>query len=237
MSSMVSSDIDDPQRFWPYYFVLEETPPGVMPWLSPGPIARQALAAMRKPFRAWETGLFFEVTDYYYELARERRLKPVERAIRDVGDRLEWRVERVSAHDGVYMSASGKTESAKLIGGRHINPRCLDDYVDRSSELMRSIGLDGYRSDWQLGGDPETAAVYQEALDWAQAGVVVLQQSLAWPFTGILPWSQHDNRPAHRVVFQYALVLGLTSLRKAKPWFRAALYFDPTDHFGASDFL
>lgn len=237
--SLIGHDGPEAQRLWPDTFGMEQTPAWVMPWLSPGPVARQALAVLPYPLRACETGLYFDAEEAYSAWAECRRLKAVEKAIRDLGDRLEWRLERVSALDdeSTPEEYAAYEASAKVVGGYLINPRCLDDYVLRAYALMESIGMHEDNPDWKLDRDPETTAVYQEALDWAQAGVVVLQQSLPWPFTGVLPGDVIDNRPAHRALFALATILDAKSRRKAKPWFTAMLYMNPDDNMGVRDFL
>jgi hypothetical protein len=237
----------DDRDLWPYPFGMAETPPWVMPWLAPGPVAQQALAALPFPLRACQTGQYFDAEDFYSEYfdANEfseepaRKLKAAERSVRDLGNRLEWRLERVWALDDESSpeEVAAYEKAAKSIGGCHIHPRCLDDYVLRAYDLAESIGMHEDNPDWTLEPDPESAEVYRAALDWAQAGVVVLQQSLPWPFTGVLPWAINDNRPAHRALFAYASLLSVKSKRQAKPWFRAMLHMNPMDNMGVRDFL
>lgn len=237
--SLIGYDGLEAQRLWPDTFGMTETPPWAMPWISPGPIARQALAVLPYPLRACETGCYFDVDLCYEQWAEVRRLKAVEKAIRDLGDRLEWRLERVWGLDSESTSEEYEAyeKSAKVVGGCYINPRCLDDYVTQAYALMESIGMDEDNPDWKLDRDPETTAVWQAALNWAEAGVVVLQQSLPWPFTGVMPWKVNDNRPAHRALFAYASILDAKSRRKAKPWFTAMLYMNPDDNMGVRDFI
>jgi hypothetical protein len=113
------------------------------------------------------------------------------------------------------------------VAGRLIVPRCLDAYV---MEAYVAAGLGD-------GEDPAEADIDDEDLDealaWAEAGVCVLQQSLPWPFTDCLPYSELDNRPTHRVLYAYASLLGRRHPRKAMPWFRAMVYLNPPDNMGA----
>lgn len=231
------------RRLWPYPFGMTETPAWVMPWLTPGTVARQALAAMPYPLRACETGFTFDPDSFegygddylLVEGAAKKRIRAVEKSMRDLGERLEWRFERIWALDeeSTPEEVAAYEKSAKPVAGRYINPRCLDDYVIHAYQLMESIGMHEDNPDWELGTDTKSATVYQDALDWAQAAVVVLQQSLPWPFTGVLPYPQIDNRPVHRALFAYALLLDAKSKRNAKPWFRAMLYMNPEDNMGA----
>lgn len=232
---------ENERQLWPYPFGMSGTPPWVMPWLAPGAVAQQALAAMPYPLRACETGITFDPgcfggwsDDAFLEGAQKKRMRTVAKSIRDLGERLEWRFERVWALDEESRpeEVAAYEKSVKVICGLYLNPRCLDDYVMHTYRLMESIGMKDDNPDWELASDPHSIAVHAEALDWAQAAVVVLQQSLPWPFTGALPYSVTDNRPAHRALFAYALLLSMKSERKAKPWFRAMLYMNPDDNMG-----
>lgn len=224
---------------FPDSFGISETPQWSMPWLAPGPIARQALAVLPHPLHACQTGAYFDAEEFYDQWESERRLRKVEKEIRAAGNRLEWRLERVWAVDdeSTPEERAKYEESATSVAGYDINPRCLDDYVTVAYDLMATIGMDEDDPDWGLGRDPQSVAVYEAALDWARAGVVLLQQSLPWPFTGVLPWAVNDNRPAHRAVFVYALLLAARSPKRAKPWFRAMLYMNPDDNMGVTSFL
>ncbi|MDV3133319.1 hypothetical protein [Mycobacterium sp. 29Ha] len=224
------------QQLWPNPFGMDATPTGVMPWLAPGQVAREALACLEFPPRACQTGSYFDAADFYSQWP-VRQLKAVERAIRDAGPRLEWRLERVWDVD-VESSPEEVAEyskAAKPIGGYRINPRCLDSYASTAWELAERAGMDPDALDTedQLATAPKDAAVFDAALDWARAGVVILQQSLPWPFTGVLAYDQLDNRPAHRVLYAYARLLKVRSKRHAQPWFRAMLYMNPMDNMGA----
>ncbi|MFE5724766.1 hypothetical protein [Streptomyces erythrochromogenes] len=59
-----------------------------------------------------------------------------------------------------------------------------------------------------LTGDLDTA------LAWAAAGVCVLQQSLPHPFQDVLLYGDNDNRPAHRILFAYALLLNASTAQR-----------------------
>lgn len=229
----------DHKSLWPFPFGLNETPSATMPWLPPGPVAQQALAVLGHPLHACATGFYFDAEDCYADWAEERKLTRVEKAIRDLGDRLEWRFERVWSLDAESSDEeiAAYEKGTKTVANCRINPRCLDDYVLRANQLMESIGMDEDNPDWELGSDSESVAVHREALEWAEAGVVVLQQSLPWPFFGVIPYSINDNRPVHRALFAYASILAAKHPRKAKPWFRAMLFMNPNDNLGVRYFL
>ncbi|MGW4894750.1 hypothetical protein ACWEQL_21145 [Kitasatospora sp. NPDC004240] len=70
------------------------------------------------------------------------------------------------------------------------------------------------------------------ALEWARAGVCVLQQSLPWPFRDVLLYGELDNRPAHRILYCYADLLRRRDPKAAAPWFTALVHLDPNDNMG-----
>ncbi len=71
------------------------------------------------------------------------------------------------------------------------------------------------------------------ALEWAHAGVCVLQQSLPWPFTDVLLYGELDNRPAHRILYCYADLLRRRAPKAAAVWFTALVYLNPNNNLGA----
>jgi hypothetical protein len=87
------------------------------------------------------------------------------------------------------------------------------------------------------GEDPADADIddedLEEALAWAEAGVCVLQLSLPWPFTDCLPYGEPDNRPARRVLYPTPACSPDGTPRKAAPWYRAMVYYNPLDNMGA----
>lgn len=228
---------DDP-GLWPYAFGMDDTPKWAMPWMRPGVLAQQALAVLPAPVRACATGFTFDAEDFYASLCDEeeppRRLSAAEKSIRGLGERMEWRLERVWALDeeSTVEEMVAYEKGVKRVAGCGINPRCLDDYSRRAWEVLEAIGYSDDDPDWELGADVDSLEAHGAALEWAQAGVVVLQQSLPWPFVDVLPYSVNDNRPAHRVLYAYASILAMKSMRQAKPWFRAMLYMNPNDNLG-----
>ncbi|OBK38608.1 hypothetical protein A5658_03555 [Mycobacterium sp. 1245111.1] len=230
---------DDPD-LWPYAFGMDDTPKWAMPWVKPGALAQRVLAVLPAPLRACATGFTFDAEEFYATCYDEdeppRRLSPAEKSIRGLGERMEWRIERVWALDDESTSEeiAAYEKGFTTVAGCGINPRCLDDYSVRAWEVLATIGYDDDDPDWELGADAESLEVHSAALEWAQAGVVVLQQSLPWPFVDVLPYSINDNRPAHRVLYAYASLLAMKSMRQAKPWFRAMLYMNPNDNLGIS---
>lgn len=236
--------IDEYMELWPHPFGMSEAPQWAMPWVAPGPIAQSALANLGTPLHACQTGTYFDPEeldelDWYEDESDKPKLTADERAIRDAGPRLEWRLERVWALDEESSKEEREAyeKSAKSVAGRHINPRCLDDYASLAWNFAEMVGLDSEYKDRRLDSERKNSPELREAFDWAQAGVVVLQQSLPWPFTGVLPWSVNDNRPAHRVMYAYARLLNARSPRQAKRWFRAMLFANPMDNMGVRDFL
>lgn len=234
----IDEDEDLYKALWPHPFGMSEAPKWTMPWVAPGPVAQSALAKLKTPLHVCPIGTYFDPDDLdehsYDDDVGKPKLTTDERAVRAAGPRLEWRVERVWALD----EESSKEEieayekAAKPVAGRHINPRCLDDYVHLAWNFAAMIGVDSEDSDEDGPLDPErkNSREFQLALAWAQAGVVVLQQSLPWPFTGVLPYTVNDNRPAHRAMYAYTRLLHAQSPRLAKRWFRAMLFASPTSY-------
>jgi hypothetical protein len=198
-----------------------------MPWVPPtGAVTQEALRALDRPLLAWPNGEF-DAKEYYADFPASE-MSPLERAVRKLGTRPTWRMERVWFPDEeTSVEETAAYEAAcRDIAGRTIMPRCLDAYV------MQAYAEAG------LGGDDDPAEAdldddLDEALAWAEAGVCVLQQSLPWPFTSCLTYSELDNRPAHRILYAYASLLGRRHPRQAAPWFRAMVYLNPPDNMGA----
>ena len=130
---------------------------------------------------------------------------------------------------GGTVVGEGTPEDIASTPGSHTG-KFLAEIVDIDSE-------DNPDEDSPASRDVVSSPEFIQALEWAQAGVVVLQQSLPWPFTGVLPYSVDDNRPAHRALFAYARILYAQSPRKAKQWFRAMVYANPMDNMGARAFV
>ncbi len=223
---------------WPYAFGMDKPPKWAMPWVRPGVLAQQALAVLPSPLCACATGFTFDAEDFYETTYDEDdpplRLTAVEKSIRELGERMEWRIERVWALDdeSTPEETAAYEKGVKRVAECDINPRCLDDYSLRAWELLATVGYDDDNPDWKLGSDAESLEAHSAALEWVQAGVVVLQQSLPWPFVDVLPWSVIDNRPAHRVLYAYGSLLAMRSMAQARPWFRAMLYMNPIDNLG-----
>ncbi|MEU1510190.1 hypothetical protein [Kitasatospora sp. NPDC005748] len=78
--------------------------------------------------------------------------------------------------------------------------------------------------------DPDALDV---ALEWARAGVCVPQQSLPWPSTDALLYSELDNRPTHRILYCYADLLRRRDPKASAAWFTALVYLNPKDNLGA----
>lgn len=106
-------------------------------------------------------------------------------------------------------------------------PRCLDAFADHAQHIA---GPDTFDEHDPTPIDPDTL---DEALQWAEAGVCVLQASLPWPFLDFLLYSELDNRPAHRILGTYAHLLSRKHPRKAGRWWRAMVFLNPPDNMGA----
>ncbi|MEN3308961.1 MAG: hypothetical protein V7603_5163 [Micromonosporaceae bacterium] len=198
-----------------------------MPWMPPTtPLACEALAALDRPLVAWRDIGEFDSDDFYSDYP-PGEISKLEREVRKLGMRRVWRMERIwqpSAEDPAAESAAYE-RGCRQVGGVMIVPRCLDDYV---VQAYRAADLDD-----DPDADPEVCGDLDAALDWAQAGICVLQQSLPWPFFDVLPYGQLDNRPAHRLLYAYAMLLRHRQPRKAGTWFRAMVYLNPNDNMGA----
>ncbi|AQT70942.1 hypothetical protein [Streptomyces sp. fd1-xmd] len=119
------------------------------------------------------------------------------------------------------------------IGGRRLHPRDLDAYTATVCEYAGLPEEDGFSAPDggtaldDLTGDLDTA------LAWAAAGVCVLQQPLPHPFQDVLLYGDNDNRPVHRILFAYALLLKLKDPTAAALWFTVLVYLNPPDNLGA----
>ncbi|MFD6691046.1 hypothetical protein ACFWEV_34905 [Streptomyces bacillaris] len=206
---------------------------GALPWLLPTPLAAEALAKLDRPLAAWMNDPeleMFDSEDFYVEYEDEPGgLSRLEREIAKLPPRPTWRMERV------WQPAAGSSDEHNrayedgcvTIGGHRLHPRCLDDYSTIAYQLA---GLDSEEED---DGDAPPPGDLNAALEWARAGVCVLQQSLPFPFRDVLSYGELDNRPAHRILYAYADLLRHTKPRKAGTWFRAMVFLNPQDNVGA----
>ncbi|MET9108362.1 hypothetical protein [Streptomyces zhihengii] len=219
---------------------VREALEGVMPYLAPTGLAVRALAALNRPPPAWqedpEFGGFDSAGHYAAYADEPGALSPLEKKIAQLPTRPTWRMERVwtpdEESDARYDAAYDKA-SVSLDGSR-LHPRDLDAYCAIAYAIA---GLDqGDDADGVDGGTVRACGDVDTALSWAAAGVCVLQQSLPYPFTDVLLWGEIDNRPAHRVLFAYATLLGLKDEKAAGPWFTALVYLNPMDNIGARFF-
>lgn len=237
--------IDGYMSLWPNPFGMAQAPKWVMPWVPPGPIAMEALSALGAPLLACQTGTYFDpddLDDAVHSSEDRPKRSPLERGVLAAGSRLEWRLEGVWALDEESSDEEIQAyeKASKEVAGRLLNPRCLDDYVYAAWSFAEMVGIDSEDApDEESPADRDVVSSpeFIQALGWAQAGVVVLQQSLPWPFTGVLPYSVIDNRPAHRALYAYARILYAKSPRKAKQWFRSMVYANPMDNMGARYFV
>ncbi|MFD8782515.1 hypothetical protein [Kitasatospora sp. NPDC059599] len=135
--------------------------------------------------------------------------------------------ESSEAYEAAYEKVS------VTISDRQLRPRDLVAYATIAYELAglrEGDGDFGDNEDDQGDVDPEGL---DAALEWARAGVCVLQQSLPFPFTDVLLYSELDNRPAHRLLFAYADLLRRRDPKAAALWFTALVYLNPNDNMGA----
>jgi hypothetical protein len=224
---------DESDDFGQILVRLDETPPWSIPWIAPtSDVARSALAALDRPLRAWSTGFYFDPDDFYS--GADRPLLPVERKVRAAGPRVEWRTECVHLPDEESSAAESAEYESRIVTveGFRINPRCLDDYTTIAYQYASRAGW----ADPEDGGDDDPdveSPVFNTALEWAAAGVCVLQQSLPWPFMDCLPYAVIDNRPAHRILYAYASLLAGKHPRLAAKWFRSLVFINPPDNMGA----
>ncbi|MFE3105221.1 hypothetical protein [Nocardia tengchongensis] len=206
-----------------------KVPRGTMPWLSPtGFVAQEALDQLDRPLLAWRTGESFDA-DLFYSDWDSGPLTAPEREAKKLGERPEWRMERVWLPDGEESEQERKDYNAgcREIAGMWLHPRCLDAYADIAYAIA------GSDDDPDIAPADEDCEALTGALQWAEAGICVLQQSLPFPFLDCLNYRELDNRPAHRIVFAYASILHRLRPRKALPWFRAQVYMSPDDGLGA----
>ncbi|MFD7736276.1 hypothetical protein ACFV6F_38590 [Kitasatospora phosalacinea] len=211
---------------------------GAMPWLAPVGLAAEALAALDRPLLAWiqdpEYNKFHS-DDFYAEREAEGdKLSKLERRIAKLPPRQSWRMERVWSPDEESSEKydAAYEQGAVTIGDRVLHPRDLDAYATIAYELAGLREDDGFGDDEDGLGDVDPEGL-DAALEWARAGVCVLQQSLPFPFTDVLLYSELDNRPAHRVLFAYADLLRRRDAKAAEAWFTALVYLNPNDNMGA----
>lgn len=209
-------------------YLLEQPLTPALPWIPPtAPLTQAVLAALDRPLHAWDTGHIFDVTEFY---EGTHHLSTLDRAIRAAGNRTEWRIEDQPLADPESSDAERKIYESgiKTINGLHFNPLALDFYVMEAYEAAEAAGLDYEGMDEEDSAPPDiTSPDYQRALNWAEAGVCVLQQSLPWPFLDCLPYSPIDNRPAIRLLNAYANILRYRHPRQARDWFKAIAFADP----------
>jgi hypothetical protein len=218
-------------RFTEGIFVtrLPEAPDWSLPWVPPtGRIIQAALAALDRPILAWQQDFDFDAARYYADYPPEE-MSPVEREVAELGERPTWRLERLwYPHTESSPEERDAYESAcRDIDGVLLAPRCLDAFADHAQHIA---GPDAFDEHDPAPIDPAAA---QEALQWARAGICVLQASLPWPFLDFLLYSEIDNRPAHRILATYAQLLSHTNPREANRWWRAMVFLNPPDNMGA----
>lgn len=231
---------------------LAPPPQWAAPLIPPTDLARSALAALDRPLAAWRMDSYFYPDQFYagiYVLDEELDppLTPIEREITALGDRVEWRIECVfqpheeSLPENVEAYESGVAK----VGGRFINPKCLDDYTTLAYGFAEAAGWIDPEEDpdsYYGTSDPDDDAEpvldvdplgFSAALQWASAGIYVLQQSLPRPFLDCLPYAVIGNRPANRLTYAYAILTALKDRQQAERWFKALVFMNPEDNMGA----
>ncbi len=201
-----------------------------MPWLAPtGVVVQDALTQLDRPLAAWRTQWSFDPDEFYSDPDCGPLTAP-EREVKKLGKRPEWRMERVWLPDGEESDQEHEeyTTGCRDIAGEMVHPRCLDAYTEIAYGIAGTL-----HDDPDIALTEEDRAVLSGALQWAEAGVCVLQQSLPFPFVDCLNYRELDNRPAHRVIHAYASILHRLHPRKALPWFRSQVYMSPDDGLGA----
>lgn len=210
------------------------------PWIPPtADLARSALAALDRPLAAWPLGTEFDPDEFYNPA--ENPMSPLERQIRHLGPRVEWRTELILQPDEESTQAEVALYEGRIVtvGGHRINPRCLDDYTAIAYQTAEAAGwVDPEEDDGEAPSDRGAAldvdpAGFAAALDWAAAGICVLQESLPWPFMDCLPYAVIDNRPAHRLLYAHALLTEHSHPRRAARLFKAMVFMNPNDQMGA----
>jgi hypothetical protein len=78
---------------------VPEVPKWAMPWVTPtGTVTQEALRALDRPLLAWPNGEFD--AEEHYEGFAGSEMSTLERAVRKLGARPTWRMERVWFPDG-----------------------------------------------------------------------------------------------------------------------------------------
>jgi hypothetical protein len=150
----------------------------------------------------------------------------LERQVEAAGARPEWRLEQVPLIDAEDSTEQKQAyeKACVTVDGYLLAPRSLDAYTMLANQFAN---IEPNSPDAHMDGDVDYA------LAWTTAGVCVLQQSLPFPFNGVLRYAYTDHRSAHRLLFTHALLLRQRHPRKAAVWFRALVYLDPNDNLGA----
>lgn len=101
-----------------------------MPWLPPtATVTQEALRALDRPLLAWPNGEF-DAEEYYADFPASE-MSFLEHAVRKLGTRPTWRMERVWFPDEEASpeETTAYEAACRDVAGRMIMPRCLDAYV------------------------------------------------------------------------------------------------------------
>ncbi|MFB6984655.1 hypothetical protein ACNPQN_39090 [Streptomyces sp. NPDC056297] len=108
---------------------------------------------------------------------------------------------------------------AALLAAVREDPRQIDCWAHLGTDALERVDSD--------------ATALTEALDYYQTAVAVAELSLPPAFTGILPWSQLDNRPFHRALHGLGLAWWrLAETSKAAAVMGNSLWTNPNDNQG-----
>lgn len=202
-----------------------------MPWIPPtDPLTSEVLTKLGSPLTATATGELFDVAEFYSQFER-RDIGALERQVEAAGPRPEWRLEDVPMIDAEDSGEQKQAYEAACVtvDGYRLVPRSLDAYTMLGYQVA---DFDGEPDS----PDAKATGDLDYALAWTRAGISVLQQSLPYPFTGVLRYAYVDHRSAHRLLLAHALLLRQRHPRQAAVWLRAMVYLDPNDSLGAREF-
>ncbi|MEW1760368.1 hypothetical protein AB0393_28140 [Streptomyces cyaneofuscatus] len=151
------------------------------------------------------------------------------RAVREAGPRPLYRMPNPYVGEGpppvdrclALRDRTGDTTAYReaLLAAVREDPRQIDCWAHLGSNALAR-------------GEAEMSAL-REALGFYQTAVAVAELSLPPHFTGVLAWSEMDNRPMHRALQGLGLTWSqLGEQTKARAVFRNGLWTNPADQLG-----
>ncbi|MGF1427516.1 hypothetical protein [Kitasatospora sp. LaBMicrA B282] len=121
-------------------------------------------------------------------------------------------------------TGSTKAYRAALLAAVREDPRQIDCWAHLGHDAFERADLD--------------PSALREALGFYQTGVAVAELSLPADFTGVLAWSELDNRPFHRALHGLGLAWWrLGESLKAAAVFGNSLWTNPDDNQGIRDLI